>query len=74
MKKLPILVAALFLPALAVQADAKSVFNQLDTDANGLVSQAEAKAMPELLEAFERLDKDGDKQISLSEFAAYQKG
>jgi len=74
MKKLPLLVVALFLPALVVQAEAKGVFNQLDTDANGLVSKEEAKAMPELLAAFERLDKDGDKQLSPKEFAAYQNG
>ncbi len=48
----------------------QQVFDALDTDHNGLVSQAEAAANPDLVAIFVATDTDSDGSISVVEFAA----
>ncbi|MEM5528549.1 hypothetical protein WN093_06935 [Gammaproteobacteria bacterium AS21] len=74
MKKLLIVsAAALFIPAMAAYAGATEVaaFNQLDTDKNGMISQQEAKAFPDLATIFSDLDVDQDSELTLAEFEAF---
>jgi hypothetical protein len=75
MKKLLLTAAVLMLPTMYVQAadEAATLFNQLDSDQSGLLSQEEAKAHPELASLFSDLDIDKDNQLNLSEFDALTK-
>jgi len=45
-------------------------FAALDKDKDGYISQAEAKANPELSKKFKEADKDGDGKLSRSEYLA----
>lgn len=72
MKKLLLSAAIVLLPVMSVQAANEEItlFNQLDTDKNGLVSQEEAKTHPDLGVLFNELDADEDGQLSTQEFKA----
>jgi hypothetical protein len=75
MKKILLTAAVLLLPAMSIQAadESATLFNQLDTDQSGLLSQEEAKVHPELASLFSDLDIDKDNQLNLSEFDALTK-
>jgi Ca2+-binding EF-hand superfamily protein len=72
MKKLLISAAVILLPVMSVQAANEEIalFNQLDADKNGLVSQEEAQTHPDLGVLFNELDADEDGQLSTQEFKA----
>jgi len=72
MKKILLSAAFVALPVMAVQAANEDValFNQLDADKNGVVSQEEAKTHPDLGVLFHELDADEDGQLSTEEFKA----
>ncbi|MEM5528553.1 EF-hand domain-containing protein [Gammaproteobacteria bacterium AS21] len=72
MKKLLLSAAIVLLPVMSVQAANEEIalFNQLDADKNGLVSQEEAKTHPDLGVLFNELDADEDGQLSTQEFKA----
>ena len=73
MKKLTLLVVALFLPALSVQAGEKEkLFTQLDIDTDGFISQSEAKALYRLSDVFAQLDSNGDRKLDAPEFSAFK--
>lgn len=78
MSKMPIVttLAALALVAgTAVQAeDTKSLFQTLDSDANGYISNEEAAANPELHARWQELDADKNNQLDMSEFSAFEIG
>lgn len=75
MKKLPLIVAALFLPALALQAeDNVSLFDKLDSNQDGQLSKEEAMQEEKLAAVFDLLDTDQDGAISLSEYKAQISG
>ncbi|MEH6443259.1 MAG: calcium-binding protein [Oceanospirillaceae bacterium] len=70
MKKILLSIAVLCLPAMSVQASEAelALFNQLDTDQNGLISEVEAKVQPKLSPVFVTLDENKDGQLSLAEY------
>lgn len=79
MSKMPIVttLAALALVAgTAVQAEdtTKSLFQTLDSDANGYISNEEAAANPELHARWQELDADKNNQLDMSEFSAFEIG
>lgn len=51
--------------------DAQSTFTELDKDANGTLSEAEASEDLVLHESFEQIDKDQSGQISFAEFKQF---
>lgn len=58
-----------FLLAPPVAADAKiEMFNRLDVDGNGSISQQEAEAHEDLPEVFEDSDVNDDGQLDMGEF------
>ena len=85
MKKLSLIVIALFIPALGLQAqeepiqqehadkESLSLFVQLDTDKDGLLSKEEAQRVENILAMFDVLDADADGLLTLSEFEALAK-
>jgi Ca2+-binding EF-hand superfamily protein len=48
-------------------------FRSLDTDGDGVIGEEEAREMPPLSEAFDRVDTDADGLVSGQEFAAAQR-
>lgn len=48
------------------------VFAELDQDGDGYLSQAEAQAGENLSEQFDQVDRNGDRLIDLTEFAAFE--
>ncbi|NQZ31216.1 MAG: EF-hand domain-containing protein [Oceanospirillaceae bacterium] len=74
MKKL-LAISVLSMTAMFVQAGEteQAVFEQLDTDSNGLISETEAKVLPELMPFFVDLDIDKDGQLSLVEYELISK-
>ncbi|WP_420554311.1 hypothetical protein [Neptuniibacter marinus] len=46
----------------------KKVFNKLDADQDGKISQEEAKNYPKLVEGFDKIDADSDGFLSPEEF------
>lgn len=80
MRKLIPATLLLFLPAMfftasnaKAQDESLSLFAQLDTNKDGLLSKEEAKRVYRLLAIFDALDTDGDGSLSLSEFEAQLK-
>lgn len=53
---------------------AKSTFQTVDADGNGAISMEEARAVPGLAEKFAQADKNGDGQLSKSEYESAMKG
>ena len=49
-------------------------FQKVDTDANGAISMDEARAVPGLADNFTKADKNGDGQLSKSEYESAMKG
>ncbi|MGQ0592242.1 MAG: hypothetical protein ACT4QB_06220 [Gammaproteobacteria bacterium] len=47
-------------------------FGEVDIDNNGFISTGETVAVPGLFEEMNRLDKDRDGKINISEYAAFQ--
>lgn len=50
-----------------------SSFQKADADSNGAISQDEARNVPGLADAFTSADKNGDGQLSKSEYEAAKK-
>ena len=48
-------------------------FSTLDTDGDGVIGTTEARKLPPLAEAYERVDTDADGLISKKELAAAQR-
>ncbi|PCC12442.1 EF-hand domain-containing protein [Pseudoalteromonas sp. JB197] len=47
-------------------------FDSFDTDGDGVISQTEAQANPQLAQIFDELDADGNGELSKEEFAVVQ--
>ena len=47
-------------------------FEELDTDVNTFISKEEAAVREDLVKNFKKIDKDGDGQLTLSEYQAYE--
>ena len=58
----------------AGEAPRKTTWDQLDTDRDGLVSQAEASADTELARIFSQADADADGKLSKDEYRAFAGG
>lgn len=67
---LPITVAA-ETPS-ASRLDVQAQFGTLDTNANRLIDETEAKASKQLQAHFEQLDQNNDGQLSEAEFAGFE--
>lgn len=52
----------------------KSTFQSADADGNGAISMDEARSVPGLADKFARADKNGDGQLSKSEYESALKG
>ncbi|MFN2308617.1 MAG: hypothetical protein ABR553_02620 [Gammaproteobacteria bacterium] len=79
MRKMPILTTLATLALIsgnAVQADdtSSSLFQNLDADANGYISEQEAAANPDLHARWQELDADKNNQLDVSEFSAFEIG
>ncbi len=62
------IIATLFAAGTAVAAEAPD-FTAIDKDRSGAVSREEARAVPEVLELFSRVDANQDGQLSAIEYA-----
>ncbi len=62
------IIATLFAAGAAVAAEAPD-FTAVDKDRSGAVSREEARAVPEILELFSRVDANQDGQLSTVEYA-----
>nr|WP_136252808.1 EF-hand domain-containing protein [Ningiella ruwaisensis] len=63
--------STLFAAALSVSAMAsEELFNSLDVDQSGTISQSEASAHATLSAMFDEVDADGDGEITYAEFSA----
>ena len=49
-----------------------ATFNEVDSNSDGYLSKAEAIERGDLARQWSKIDKDGDDQIDLSEFTAYE--
>lgn len=86
MVTLKTMVAAIALSAISVVAygaeksgaeksgKASTSFKTADSDGNGAISMDEARSVPGLAEKFAEADKNGDGQLSKSEYEAAVKG
>ena len=50
----------------------QQIFDQLDTDRNGVISRSEAEASPDLVAIFVETDANGDGTLSVAEFDVVQ--
>lgn len=65
--------ALLSLSATAAEKmDNGKLFNKLDKDGNGVISQQEASANKELMKQWKKLDKNSDGSLEKSEFAGFE--
>ncbi|ASJ76811.1 EF-hand domain-containing protein [Granulosicoccus antarcticus] len=55
----------------AAQEDPAAIFESLDADGNGSLSEAEASANEMVMSKWETLDADGNSEISVEEMAAF---
>ena len=70
--KLPILlVCLLFIPS-SWAGDFPLAFEAIDQNADGFISAAEVTLRKDLEQQFKEVDKDGDGQLSLTEYQAYE--
>lgn len=82
MFKLKMVVAAVAMSAISAVAfgaagdksGKQGSFKQHDADGNGAISMEEARAVPGLSEKFSKADKNGDGQLSKSEYESAAKG
>lgn len=72
MKIRTVTLATVVIGIAALSVKAGTPFSDLDANNDGYISESEAKSNSELLAAFGKLDKDGDKQLSEQEFAAFK--
>lgn len=59
-------------PALAESMDNEELFNQLDANGDGVLTEEEVTNYPQIADQFDTLDADGSGDISKEEFQAYQ--
>lgn len=50
----------------------KDLMKQLDANQDGVISQAEAAAHPELSQRFQEIDRNGDQRLEKAEFARFE--
>lgn len=50
----------------------KKLMQQLDTNRDGVISQAEAAANPKLSERFQEIDRNSDQRLEKAEFARFE--
>lgn len=81
MVKLKMVVAAVAMSAVSVVAfgagekgGKQGTFKTHDADGNGAISMEEARSVPGLSEKFSSADKNGDGQLSKSEYESAVKG
>jgi hypothetical protein len=73
MKKcLYLLVCSSFLLITACKGKGPVVYDDMDTDANGYITKAEAKVRPDLLKNWDKADKDGDGKLTVTEYENYE--
>lgn len=53
-------------------AEQETLMKQLDANQDGVISQAEATAHPELARRFEEIDRNGDERLEKAEFARFE--
>lgn len=53
-------------------AEQKDLMQQLDANQDGVISQAEAAAHPELSQRFQEIDRNGDQRLEKAEFARFE--
>ena len=81
MVKLKMVMAAVAMSAVSAVAfgagdkgGKQGTFKQHDADGNGAISMDEARSVPGLSEKFSKADKNGDGQLSKSEYESAVKG
>jgi Ca2+-binding EF-hand superfamily protein len=67
---LAIAAAALLSTAAFAQSSTSSIFDELDKDKNGGISQTEAQAHPVVAQSFAQADANSDGSITKEEFSA----
>jgi hypothetical protein len=76
MKKIPFVTAiaasSIILSAGSAMAGEVLTFEQIDVDGNGYISAEEAKVREDLAGALPATDKDGDGQLNITEFSAFE--
>lgn len=74
MKKLCIIssLGMVLLAPLAYAANEAATFDQLDGDSNGYLSKSEAGNRADLKKNWKSIDKDGDNQLDITEFSAFE--
>lgn len=50
----------------------KTLMKQLDANQDGVISESEATAHPELARRFEEIDRNGDARLEKAEFARFE--
>jgi len=68
---IPVALCAIFSAAAVSAQSGAVIFEELDTDHNGEISQKEAKEHGELSKSFTQADKSGDGSLSVDEFTAF---
>lgn len=68
LQKLTLTVLALFVSGVASAAD-KGMYEYLDVNNDGAITQAEATAMPGLSDKWDKLDANADGKLDEAEFA-----
>ncbi len=68
-KKILTTLCGMLLSNVAVSGD---VYTSLDADQNGVISQSEAAAMPELNDRWKDLDVDANGELTVEEFAQFE--
>ena len=66
------LASAVLFSAAVVAADYPSTFEDLDKDGNGYISSTEAAARPDIEKDWKGIDKNGDNQLDITEFSAFE--
>ncbi|MCZ7601135.1 MAG: calmodulin [Gammaproteobacteria bacterium] len=66
------LTALLFSVSSAAMAEEAMDFTAVDADGDGMISAAEAEAVPGLADQLASLDADGDGQLDADEYAKFE--